>query len=169
MGQPGIPITELSLFEGLGTLEKQRTPLRTFMRGVLERFLPANLMAFGALAAGLTLFPSATGMTLSLAQLMILGLEIGGLTAGFAIGLAMVSRWVNPSVEVDGVRSTLAGFVAPLYLVPISLLTQGAGHAEIALACVLTGMLVGMTVLLPFAGTRTAEGDDFYSEAERLT
>ncbi len=161
-------MTELSIFEDLGPFVRERPSLKACFRGVVKRFLPANLLAFGALAVGLALLPAVGGMTLSLAQLKVLGLEIAGLTAGFGIGLALVSWWINPKAEVDGVRSTLAGFLAPLYLIPISLLTQGAGHGGIALACFLTGLLVGMTVLLPFGGDPTAEGEDFYSEAERL-
>lgn len=84
--------------------------LRTTVKGFLGRFLPASVASlFG------TVLASATFGSGSLVPLLrVLGEWSGLVGIGFGIGLLGLSRWLYPDSKVNGLRSILAGVLAPL-------------------------------------------------------
>ena len=84
--------------------------LRTTVKGFLGRFLPASVASlFG------TVLASATFGSGSLVPLLRVLAEWSGLVGiGFGIGLFGLGRWLYPDAKVDGLRSILAGVLAPL-------------------------------------------------------
>jgi hypothetical protein len=113
---------------------------------VLKRFLPASAASLGGIGAGLSLFSS----TFGLPQLLVLGVEVAGLTLGFGMGLAGLGRFLFPDANVDRRRSVVAGLCSPLYLGLVSLFTQGSGILEIAGWSALVGIGVATAMFFPW-------------------
>ena len=96
------------------------TSLRAVVKGFVGRFLPASIASlFG------TVLASATFGSGSLVPLFRILAEWSGFVGlGFGIGLLGLSRWLYPDAKVDGLRSVLAGVLAPL--LPLAFLYANA-------------------------------------------
>lgn len=114
-------------------------------QAVLQRFLPAT----GSVYLGvLTAMAIAEPGGLSWIALGVAGTSTILITAGFATVAGLFRSALRPTVRL-GRRSLVAGFVAPLALGALSIFTQGASDATIAVLTFTAGALTGVGTLGP--------------------
>jgi hypothetical protein len=124
--------------------------LREIAKGVLTRFLPAGLMsALGfvlVMVSGRPVLPLLTG----------LAGWVGWVGLGFGLGLLGLRKWLFPDAKVSGLRSVLAGVLAPLlaqvflYLSAIFDIGFGAGSLEWSAILVLIGAVTALAMFFPW-------------------
>lgn len=157
---PIVSTASTSLAEGIDSnaVGEWGVPRSTVIRGVLKRFLPAH----AGILSGLGLLSGLIGGggLLSLLQFGLLAGMAGGVTLGFGLGLEGLRRWLDPASKVDGRRSVVAGLVSPLYLGVVSIFRQGSSLPEIGLYCLLTGLLIALTLYFPWLSKPSVSEDE---------
>jgi len=85
----------------------------TILRSVIGRFLPGVLAFFGG---GLYLTARVKGLTLGPAQIEAFTSLMLVMTLGFVTCVSLLRRVLPRAAGVDGRRSVIAGFTAPMIL-----------------------------------------------------
>ena len=133
--------------------------LRQVAKGAFARFLPGTLITtIGAMAL---LDISITGNVLA-AVGGILGIA-GALTAGFALGLLGLRRWLYPDAELGGRRSFVAGLMSPLALFIAATGGRGWTLTLLPFLLVLVGVILALGMYFAWLTPTPDEmrGDEF--------
>ena len=136
--------------------------LRSTLRGVFKRFLPATGLFYGGAAIlGMFFEPSAW-------LIPAMGLVAAGLTTGFGLGLEVLRRWLYPDARVDGRRSVVAGLLSPFALMAAAVLAfpDGMGPVKLTLVVVLTGVLLALAMFFPWLTPTPAEQREILPEQQ---
>lgn len=136
-----------------GVVEQKRgTSLRELAKGVFTRFLPASVLSlFGVVVGTATIGSGQLGPLV-----WILARWTGFVGLGFGLGLLGLGRWLYPEAKVGGLRSVLAGFLAPLlplaFLYVNALLGTGLSlrQWEGAAIFVLGGIAAALAMFFPW-------------------
>ncbi len=141
----GATMTELQNTTASDVVPYERgVSLKTVLRGVLKRFLPASAISLGVLGLALT--------TAGASGLALIPLLAGGLTLGFGLGMEGLRRWLYPDAKVDGRRSVVAGLLSPLLLFGTVALIETTGLGPIGAAgfTLLSGMIMALAMYFPW-------------------
>jgi hypothetical protein len=148
-------MSDIALLEEMGQVQTRGVPGTSVRKGILKRFFPASALSLGGLASALFVADGAV----SLGQLLLVGLEVFSLTLGFGIGLAALKAFLFPDAKVEGRRSLVAGLCSPLYLLLVSMFTQGSDWFQIAGWSTLTGFAVALVLFFPWLSRSPANDE----------
>lgn len=136
-------------------------------RAIIQRFLPATGSVYlGVLAASAIAEPGGLSW-------LSVGIAVGStalITAGFGTVAGLLGSALRPSIRVAK-RSLLAGFAAPLAVGALSVFTQGASMATIAVLTFAAGAVTAVVSLGSGVLGRTEEeplDPEIQAELERL-
>jgi hypothetical protein len=114
---------------------------KTLTRAIFQRFLPATAAVYlGVLAVSAIADPGG----LSWMPLAVAAVSTALITSGFATVAALFRSSLGPPIHR---RSLIAGFVAPLAVGALSIFTQGASDATIAVLTFTAGAVTGVVAL----------------------
>jgi len=147
------------------------TSLREVAKGVFTRFLPSSVLSlFGVVLGTATIGSGQLGPLV-----WILAKWTGLVGLGFGLGLLGLRRWLYPEAKVGGLRSVLAGLLAPLlplaFLYFNALLGTGLGlrQWEGAAIFLIGGIAAALAMFFPWlteTPTAMREGADLPNDGE---